>query len=344
MEIDIVVPVWNRPMETRSCLIDLIEHSPSARFILVNNGSDRETERLLQDFAEALDMRALLLSTGYNRGIIRAINIGLERAEAPYIGIMRSTCNVRPGWLDPLMEVAGQRPETGLLSPRVADHSSKAKVVPQTTRETTTCSLHAMVIRKALFDDIGGLNEDLDGGLWCARDYSRRAYHAGYLTFVVDSPPVSCRKEIQLGSQARREEAVQRSASLFTETWGKEHAFCIWFPKGTLMATLHERWSTLLKGARQGHAISLIVPHSIYRELMDHGYDRIHDNITIPPPPRFFAESAAEKALASLRQAQREATAVAGIDGISFPGVAQSLPYSALEKMIRDTERERYDH
>ncbi len=53
--IDIIVPVWNRPIETRACLVNLVEHSPAARLILVNNGSDRETECLLEEFAESLD-------------------------------------------------------------------------------------------------------------------------------------------------------------------------------------------------------------------------------------------------------------------------------------------------
>lgn len=344
MEIDIVVPVWNRPMETRSCLIDLIEHSPNARFILVNNGSDRETERLLQDFAEMLDLRALLLSAGSNQGMIRAINTGLERAEASFIGIVRNTCNVRPGWIDSLMEVARQRPETGLLVPTLLPVGSNDKGNLRPTQETVTGSLHAMIIRKTAFDAIGGLDEELDGGAWCALDYSRRAYHAGYLTLAVASPPVACRPEIPLGSPARREEAARRSAALFAARWGQEHAYCVWFPKGTTAATIQERWSTFLKAARQGHTLSLVVPHAIYRNLLEFGYDRAHENITIPPPSRFFTESAAEKVLAALRQKRPEAIAVAGIDGISFPGVAQSLAYSDLEMKVKNAECERYHH
>ena len=331
-------------METRSCLIDLIEHSPDARFIFVNNGSDRETERLLQDFAETLDMRALLLCTGSNQGIIRAINTGLERAEAPFIGIIRNTCNVSPGWIKPLMEVARQRPEAGLLIPTLSLDGMNVKGKPRATQETITSSLYAMLIRKTAFEAVGGLDADLDGGFWCARDYSRRTYHAGYLTFAVASPSVSCRTEVPLGSSSRREETARRSAALFVERWGQEHAYCVWFPKGTTAAAVQERWSTILKAARQGHTLSLVVPHAIYRNLLEYGYDRAHENITISAPPRFFADSAAGKVLAALRQTRPDIIAVAGIDGISFPGVAQSLAYSDLEKKIKTTERERYHH
>jgi len=109
--IDIIVTVWNRPVETRNCLVNLINHSPAARFILVNNGSDRETERLLEEFAEILDQRAVLLHNIVNQGYVRAVNKGLTHAKAPYVAIVSNTSTVTGCWLESLIGLSRERNE-----------------------------------------------------------------------------------------------------------------------------------------------------------------------------------------------------------------------------------------
>ena len=49
--IDILVPVWNNPFETRACLAGILSHSPGARLIVVDNASSRETELMLEEFS-----------------------------------------------------------------------------------------------------------------------------------------------------------------------------------------------------------------------------------------------------------------------------------------------------
>src|SRR5512140_3475500 len=101
---DIIIPVWNRPAETRACLVSLVQHSSDSRFILLNNGCDRETECILEEFAEALDDRALLIGSGVNLGFVRAVNRGLARAEAAFAAVVRTSSVVSGGWLGPLVE------------------------------------------------------------------------------------------------------------------------------------------------------------------------------------------------------------------------------------------------
>ena len=117
--IDIIVPVWNRPVETRACLVNLTRCSPDARLILVNNGSDRETESLLEEFAEALDHRALLICSPLNRGFVRAVNVGLDRSEADCAAVVKQTSVVTEGWLDPLLTLLASRPQVGVAIPRL---------------------------------------------------------------------------------------------------------------------------------------------------------------------------------------------------------------------------------
>ena len=48
---------------------------------MVDNGSDRETEKMLQEFCEGLDDRALLLRNDVNQGLVKALNQGLEKGQ-----------------------------------------------------------------------------------------------------------------------------------------------------------------------------------------------------------------------------------------------------------------------
>ena len=348
MEIDIVVPVWNRPIETRSCLVSLIEYSPGARFIFIDNGCDREAERLLQEFAESLDERALLVCTGTNRGLVKAINIGLERAEARFAAVVSHRCLVTEGWLEPLMNLTGENAEAGLVVPRISTVGNapqrQSRELTAVSREAVSGSLAAMLIRKEVHDSIGGLDEELDGGYWCIRDYSRRAYRAGFLTYAVDGGLIHCKEETPLGSIARREETARRSAGIFHERWGKEHFYCIFFPKGADPVSLEQRRDVLLKGARQGHHFTVIVPYGMYTDLVRKGCDDLHENIRIVALPRFFADGAIGKMYASLRRSRSEIIPVAGIDDIHFPGVADAMPFSALDRLIMKAESEIYHH
>ena len=171
---DIVVPVWNDPIDTRNCLVSLAAHSPQARLILVDNGSDRETERLLEEFADILDQRALLVRSDRNLGFIRAVNRGLDRAEADFITIVRHTSIVGSGWLEPLLEFGRSHRDAGLLIPRlVAGSKGKGAATAGSgggVREEDHGSFAALVVRRELYGLIGGLAEEMDAGIWCQKD------------------------------------------------------------------------------------------------------------------------------------------------------------------------------
>jgi glycosyltransferase involved in cell wall biosynthesis len=345
-EVDIIVPVWNKPVETRDCLVHLMEYSPDARLILVDNGSDRDTERLLQEFAEILDYRALLLRNEINRGEVRAVNRGMVRAEAPYVAIVRNTSIVTAGWLEPLLDLAREKTEAGLVVPRLipaAERKGKGQPAPPLTRrEEEHGSLAAMLVTKRLYDSIGGLDEEMDGGVWCLRDYSRQAYRNGYLTFGVAGGAVYFTEEQPLGSVARREETVRRSSARYRERWGEAGAFCVYLPRDADGNILRQRLDIIVEGARQGHSITILVHPQLYKAAVQAGYHSLHGNIRFEPLPALFASSAISKHFARLRQAMPDLRAVTGIDGVPFPGVAEGMPFARLAEAIAETRTKRY--
>jgi GT2 family glycosyltransferase len=339
LALDIIVPVWNRPIETRNCLVNLVNFSPNARFIMVDNGSDRETERLLQEFAERLDDRALLLRNDINQGFVKALNRGLERGAAECLAVVRSTSCVSAGWLEPLLEFSRLRTDAGLILPRLINAEPKKSPAhghqAGPHREVCYGSFAAMLIKKELYAKIGGFDEEMDGGLWCLRDYSRRACRAGFLTFSVSGGEVHYVDELMFGSAIRREETLQRAISQFRQRWGGESSFCLIMPKGADLAVMEQKLEVLLLGARQGN-IFTVVPHAgLYREMVKAGYASLHDNIRVEPLPLFCTAARAHKILARLVSERTDTLVVAGIDGITFAGVENPLTFKELEERIR---------
>lgn len=340
--VDIVVPVWNRPVETRSCLVNLIAHSPSARFIIVDNGCDRETESILHEFAERLGERALLMRNDLNSGFVKALNRGLNRSAAPYLAAVRNTSQVSAGWLEPMMELAASREDAGIVVPRLVETGAKkrhrqADSRPAVVTEISTASFAAFFLKKGLFDRIGGFDEEMDGGEWCLKDYSRRAYKAGFLTFAAEGGAVLFQEETPLGSLTRREEALRNSIAKFRASWGDEHFYCIHFPKDTDALMLERKFEILLRGARQGHRFHLLLPAKLYRRMEKGRLFPLHSGITFGQLPLIAPSRGALRSFESLRAQSAECRAVTGIDGMPFPGVDDALSFSGLERMIAET-------
>jgi glycosyltransferase involved in cell wall biosynthesis len=344
--IDIIVTVWNRPVETRNCLVNLIDHSPDARFILVDNGSDRDTERLLQEFAEILDKRALLLRNDTNQGYVRAVNRGLDRTEAPHIAIIRNSSIVTNGWLEPLLNFSGEKSEAGIIVPRLipAGSGKPGRNNQDTSRpiEVDTGSFAAMILKRRVYDSIGGFDEDMDSGTWCLRDFSRRAYRAGFFTFRIETGTVGFENEILFGSPERREQAVRRSITAYCERWGENGSFYIHFPKGADMNILRQKFDLLLQGARQGHAFTILLHPRLYKELSAAGCLRFHENIRLIRLPLIFETRTIKDLFAKKIDTNSAGIAVAGIDGIPFPAGIESISFSQLERDIVATQTEKY--
>ena len=329
--IDVITPVWNRPYETRNCLVNLINHTPQARFIMFDSGSDRETEKLLQEFADGLDHRALLMRDDVNIGFVRAANRCFARSEAPYLALVRNTTRVSPGWLQPLLEFASAHPEAGILLPRFASD-------PEPCRgpvEVTGGSFAAMVITRRLFEEIGGFDEGLDGGLWCLRDYTRRACAKGFFTYRVPGPAVSFQEEVQLGSEIRRQAILDKTLALFTERWGESGSYLVHVPKGVELPLLGQKLEVLLKGARHGDGYFVLLPAALYKAALPAGFGQLHDNIRLVPFPRLSRDAGRRKIYERIAAQNPGSLPVALIDGLAFPWSDGYLSFSELSERIR---------
>jgi glycosyltransferase involved in cell wall biosynthesis len=291
--IDIIIPVWNRPVETRATLASFVASSPEARLVIVNHGSERETESILDEFAEALDDRVILVATERNIGTVAAINLGLKHADAPYLLLASTATRLSSGW-------------GAAVTAHFASHGDAGAITLQSGHggllEADCGSFSAMVLKRELLQAIDGFDESLDGAVWALRDFTRRAHQAGFCTYSCGCPQLRLEALPELGSHAGREERMRAAGRLYAGRWGAPCSYLLFYDdivSGSDAATI---MAVLLQAARRGHRITVVTGRKNGRELSQAGLARLHENIVMKALPLLFPKKAVKSIIAAEQQ------------------------------------------
>ncbi len=331
---DIVIPVWNGPVETRECLAALVEHAPDARLILLDAGGDPETGRVLHEFAEYLDDRVILLRTGGPACLVDTLNRGLALASAPLVIALRTSSFVTSGWLEPL-QAAALGPDAGVLVPCLAPAGSLPR--PEINRcdipaEACRGSFTAIGITSRLYREIGGFDGGLDGAYWCLRDYSRRAWQAGFRTLAVEGPPVLYRDRAVYGSPERRERILWESMKSYRDRWGEEHGYCFCLAQDPAGEAIDRIFAVALEGARRGERFFVLAPSRTYRTIAAAGLHRLHEHIVVERLSHWFPARALRSAFSAQLEKYPDLQPVTGAEGLCAPGGVTGIPFAELER------------
>ena len=200
--VDILIPVWNYPFETRSCLSAILAYSSGARLIVVDNGSSRGTELMLEEFSDSLGEQGMFIKSERNIGLVAAINMGLARSDSDYTILVCPHVSVEAGWLDALVGVA-ESTGAGIVSPLF--RGTEAPSLPQPTpgyitMENCTVSFATLLLRREMRLAAGLFDELLDGGEWCLKEYVRRVSAHDYRTCITRLPRLLSSAGQQFGS------------------------------------------------------------------------------------------------------------------------------------------------
>ena len=334
--IDILVPVWNNPFETRACLAAILAHSAEARLIIVDNGSSRETELMLEEFSETLGERGLFIKSERNIGLVAAINLGLARSDSDYTVIVRPHVSVQKGWLDALVSAA-ETTGAGIVSPVFygADAPDLPNLAPGcTTMETFAVSFASLLVRTEMRMVAGLFDEHLDGDEWCLTEYVRRVAALGYLTCITGRVRLFCAAGQQFGSAQRRNEMAQKSRSAYISRWGIARHYCIYFGPEAEAGSLGDAVATILNGARQGHRFTLLLhrrQNSVFRKM---GWNGLHTGIELLPLSLLFPVRDLNKKLSALRAVSPNMLAVRGCSGTIFPGIDAAISFEELSNSL----------
>lgn len=258
-----------------------------ARLVMVNNGSERETEAILHEFAEALDDRALLLSTGKNIGTVAALNLGLARSTARYALVSNPCVRLPAGWFDPVVALFEATAAVGAVC-LCRD--------PGGHLEVDHGSFATMVMSRELLRRSGDFDPQMDGAVWALRDFARRATACGFRTFRVGCPHLTCENGQELGSPARREQREALARQRYLERWGERRTYLLLCTESLPVERSDDLKETLLAAARQGDRVTVIAGSQLSRLLVQEGVAMVHENISFLPLPRLFAARAARRA------------------------------------------------
>jgi hypothetical protein len=336
--VDIIIPVWNQPFETRACLVSILNTTDSARLIIINNGCNRDTELLLEEFCEPLGNRVLYMTMERNIGFVPALNRGLARSDADWSMVIRSNGTVDGSWLHQLLNVAANE-RAGIVSPFCTTETPLPKRLTKaccSQLETCQISFAGMLLSRAMRDEIGYFDEELDGSAWCLRDYQQRAAAHSYRTFLVPMALLHSGPPLVFGSEERRRERERLSQLAFLERWGAPQQFAVYFPQQTEAEHLERALSVILTAARRGHCFTLLLHHRQYRQASDQGYRCLHTGIELVSLARFGTGRDLRKWLQRLSAEIPHLSIVKGVDGIPVPGYDGTLPFSAIDDLIRE--------
>ena len=336
--IDILVPVWNNPFETRACLADIIAHSPGARLIVVDSGSSRETELMLEEFSESLGDQALFIKSERNIGLVAAINMGLARSDGDYSVIVRPHVSVQAGWLEALVNAA-EAGGAGIVSPLFSGKEAPSlptMVTGCTTMESCTVSFATLLVRSGMRTIVGNFDEHLDGNECCLKEYVRRAAAHGYRTCITGLTRLSCSAGQQFGSEQRRNEMVQNSRAAYRAKWGIIRHYCIYFGEEADAGSLDDVVSAILDGARQGHRFTLMLHRRQHADFRKMGWNCLHTGIELQRLPLLFPLRDLQRKVASMRSVSPDLVTVLGCSGALFPGGDSAISQDEFLGSIRD--------
>jgi len=176
--VSIVIPVYNKIEYTVACLRSLAEHAGATPFeiIVVDDGStDATVERLAQ--IEGIRTQR----NPQNLGFIGSCNAGAKSAQSEFLVFLNNDTVVTAGWLEALLRCANEEPDTGLIGAKLVYPDGRLQEAGGIVfadgsgwnygrfadpndprycfrREADYCSGAAVLLRRDLFEQLGGFD------------------------------------------------------------------------------------------------------------------------------------------------------------------------------------------
>jgi GT2 family glycosyltransferase len=252
--VDIIIPVYNQADLTKNCLESIVVHSDLPyRLILIDNASGDETRKSLEDFARS-HKNTTLLRNQENLGWVKAVNQGIKLATSPYLCIMNNDTVVRTqAWLSKMIAVAEMAGDTGLVNPMFELKRELGDNKPFI--EIDFCRGYCVLIKRAVIDKIGGLDEAYGLGYYDDDDFSVRAIRAGFKCVRANEIVVEHLKDstfTELFKDDVRRSLHEKNKQLFYTRWGKRLKIVFIASKNSDRASLED---TLLFLARRQHIV-----------------------------------------------------------------------------------------
>jgi GT2 family glycosyltransferase len=238
----IVIPVFNRAVFTKACLLALERSVPAEQLphevIVVDNGSTDETPYLLNAWARSR-ANARVASMGQNLGFARACNEGARLARRQYLVFLNNDTLPTPGWLHKMLRLAEGEAQVGIVgskllfpngriqhigvvfdqnkNPRHIYRGLSSDIPPaKTSREYQAVTGACLLVAKDLYQAVGGMDESYENSYEDV-DLCMKVRARGYRVLVCADSVVY---HFEGMSEGRRLYDLRNSA-LFKARWEK---------------------------------------------------------------------------------------------------------------------------
>lgn len=294
---DIILPVCDQFEFTRGFIESLkINTDTPYRLIVINNGNDSQTLDYLENVDRDNTIETVVVHNEKNIGWVKAINMGLDLSNAPYVCFQNNDTIVTKGWLRKMIEILELRPEFGMINPVWEGRPEDVSIDDYNTAlekntdaenrfiETDWCRGFSIVIKRDVIDKIGKVDEIYGLAYYDDVDYSVTALNAGFLclratnTYVYHHRNVTA-NEVLRGS--RWNDLHEKNKRVYYKKWGRPL-------KLSLMIDLPRKRGSGRFDRVKGLIYTLArKQHRVHLWSSDRGYEKSirHTNIIIRTAP-----------------------------------------------------------
>ncbi len=260
----VIVPCWNQREFTRHCIRSLITYTrPPWELIVIDNGSTDDTAAYLAGVQDAAPVPVTIIANATNLGFPAAINQGLKAARGDYLVLLNNDAVVTNSWLDQLIALIDMKnsgPPIGMAGP-MSNYVTPPQLVEhvpyrdmehmeafarqwrdQHRGEWSTVpklSGFCLMMKRAVYNAIGGLDERFGLGFFDDDDLGLRARKAGFeLAVARDLFIHHFGSRTFIGNGIDAEALLEENLQRFAAKWGKDA------PRGKRI-NLHSRHSAI---------------------------------------------------------------------------------------------------
>ena len=200
--VSVIVPCRGQLAFTRACIPALLRHTTAPwELIVVDDGSTDGTAEYALGLADSGRITMQVLRHQEPRGFPAACNAGLAATRGEFLVLLNNDAVVTDGWADQLVALLRSDPTIGLAGP-MSNYAAPPQLVPEVPylnlegmqgfasrwREERrgqwfTCgklSGFCLMMKRELYERIGGLDERFGLGFFDDDDLAERARRAGF--------------------------------------------------------------------------------------------------------------------------------------------------------------------